>query len=495
MKKIFICGINQESNSFNNKLATRDFFVVKSGKDLAESNVTRLKGVLKGMEEENMSPIFGSYFWSSPGSPVADEVIKEFIETIEKELRSAGKIDGVAIMFHGATVSASCDDVCGYVSEFIRNIVGNGVPITASFDLHANITEKIARNIDLICSFQKYPHLDVFETGYRSIKMLGEYFKDNSVKTYRVTIPMIASASGYTTDTKELKALMDKGRALVDSGDILDFSILQVQPWLDVPEMASTVIVIGKNEQTAKKIAGELALGEFSLREKLQGENLLSVEEIIEKARENNSDKPVIICDSADSPNAGAAGDSAFVLGKLLAVKNDFDIAVAVNDIPAVDKAFTLGVGGVGDFTLGATVCPELSKPITVKNATVKCLSDGEFTMCGPQERGEKRNIGKCAVIKTGRMNILIAYDGKREGDRGFYRFVGIDPELMDIVSVKACTSFRAGYESVSAAIYNAETTGAATPVLKSLPYKKRPTLYPFESITAESISEPKRYR
>ena len=496
-KKIFICGIRQESNSFNATLATLKNFAIKEKDDLAkDENNAQLKGVLKGIQEEQMIPVFGTYFGASPGATVSDSVVDSFLDKIAKDLRSEEAIDGVAILFHGATVSETREDVCGDVSEFIRKIVGEDMPITASFDLHANITDKIARNVDFICAFQKYPHLDIFETGYRSIKILGEYFRDNRVKTYRTTVPVIASASGYTTDTKELKDLMARGHEYVKQGKILDFSIFQVQPWLDVQEMYSAVVVIGKDEQIAKEITKELAFGEFEIKEKLQGEKFLTIEEIIEKARNNKTGKPIIICDSADSPNAGAAGDSAFVLEKLLPVKNEFNMAVAVNDIRAVDKAFELGVGGVGDFTVGASICPKLSAPVTVCGATVKCLSDGEFTMYGPQERGEKRNIGKCAVIQTGKLKILLAYDGKREGDRGFYSFVGIEPELMDIVDVKACTSFRAGYESISAGIYNAETPGAASPVLKLLPYEKRPKpLYPFENISKEMLSEPKCYR
>ena len=93
-------------------------------------------------------------------------------------------------------------------------------------------------------------------------------------------------------------------------------------------------------------------------------------------------------------------------------------------------------------------------------------------------------------------MRIVICYKGVFEGDRSFYRFVGIEPELMDIVDVKACTSFRAGYEPISAEICNAETLGAATSALKLLPFEKRPKpLYPFEDITWDMIAKPKNYR
>ena len=495
-KKIFTFALNQESNSFNSSLTTFKNFSVKKRGEWDDDKNHRIQGVFKGMEEENMRPVFGPCFWSASGAPVADEVIDEFLNCLEEDLKHAGKIDGVAIMFHGATVSKSREDVCGDISEFVRKRVGEEIPITASFDLHANITEKIAKNVDFICGFQKYPHLDIFETGYRSIKVLGEYFKDNGVKTYLTHVPVIASASGYTTETKELKSLMERGNEYVKQGEILDFSVFQVQPWLDVSEMASTIAVIGKDKETAKKIVKELAQEEFRIKEYLQGGSFLSVEEIIEKARKNKTGKPIVICDSADSPNAGAAGDSAFVLEKMLPVKDEFNMAVTVNDVNAVDKAFALGVGGKGDFTVGASICPKLSSPVTVYGATVKILSDGEITMYGPQERGVKISVGKCAVIQTGKLKILLAYDGKKEGDRAFYRCVGIDPEFMDIVDVKACTSFKAGYESISAEICNVASSGAASPVLKLLPYEKRPKpLYPFEEISMDTVKDPKSYR
>ena len=497
-KRIFIFAINEESNSFNPTFASFNDFIIKKSGEWDNDDALGVRGALKAMAEDDMTPVFGPYFWSmsGAGAPLKDELINELFVRLEQDLKTAGQIDGVSIIFHGATVSETREDVCGDVSEFVRKLVGDELPITASFDLHANITEKLTKNVNFICGFQKYPHLDIFETGYRSVKMLGEYFKDNRVKTYFTRVPVIASASGYTTDSKELKALMEKGKNYVNQGKILDFSVFQVQPWLDVTDFASTIIAIGKDDCATKEIVKELAEDEFNLKESLQDKNFLTVEEIIEIARKNKTGKPIVICDSADSPNAGATGDSPFVLEKLLPVKDEFEMAVAVTDLKAVDQAFALGVGGVGDFTVGGSICPKIFTPVLVRNATVKCLSDGEFTMYGPQERGIKKSIGKCAVIQTGKLKILLSYDGKREGDRGFYRFVGIEPELMDIVDIKACTSFRAGYESISAGIYNVASPGAASPVLTTLPFEKRPKpLYPFEPISLDMIAEPKTYR
>jgi microcystin degradation protein MlrC len=81
-------------------------------------------------------------------------------------------------------------------------------------------------------------------------------------------------------------------------------------------------------------------------------------------------------------------------------------------------------------------------------------------------------------------------------GDLGFYRAFGTEPSDCQLVCVKACTSFRAGYAPISHAIYNANTHGAAGCSLKELPYKNLPKpFYPFEEIGEEDISHAKIYR
>lgn len=74
-----------------------------------------------------------------------------------------------------------------------------------------------------------------------------------------------------------------------------------------------------------------------------------------------------------------------------------------------------------------------------------------------------------------------------------FYRSFGIEPENCDLVCVKACTSFRAGYEPIASEICNENTPGAAGVVLTDLPFEKRPVpMFPFDKIAEKNISEPK---
>jgi len=498
-KKVFLCGLHQESNSFNPVLATFESFRCLRGDELItlgkDAGYT-IFGMVEGLSTYGITPLCGSYLNAGSGGPIDAAVYESFMGETLADIKKAGKLDGVLVELHGATLSNKSIDVCGDILESIRNLVGEDVVVSASCDLHAKVTEKMAKNADFISGFQAYPHIDLYETGKRAAEVLCAKMGGKNLKMARVSLPVIAPAHGYTTTAGNLKTLMEKGFLLKKEGTIFDFSIFQVQPWLDSPDVASSVLVIADDEERAKTVATDLALEEFSIRKELQGQALLTIEEVIQKALANKSGKPIVLVDSADSSNAGACGDSAAVIEALLPYQNVLKAAVDVKDAPAAEKAFSLGVGAVADFTLGATLAPELSKPVLVKNAKVKSLHEGSFERFGPQAKGNICRIGKTAVLEVGKLLIHVSANAQANGDLNFYRGFGIDPLAQQLVNIKACTSFRAGYEPVSEEICNTSTPGAAGTVLKDLPFKKRPVpLYPFEEITEQDITEPKCYR
>lgn len=492
--KVFVCGLHQESNSFNPQLAGFDNFRYLEGDELItlgrDAGVT-IFGMLNVLKENNITPVCGIEMRAGSGGPLKRDVPENFIKKTVESIKAAGALDGVLIALHGATLSENSDDVCGDVIEAVRKEVGENVVISVSCDLHANVTEKMVKNADFVSGYQAYPHIDLCETGMRAAELLVKKLNGEELKMARVAIPLMAPAHGYTTTKGGLKKLMDKAFDLKKEGKIVDFSIFQVQPWLDAKDVASTVLVVANTCETAKKVATELVKDEFKLAQELQGEKLFEINEVIKKALKNESGKPIILVDSSDSSNAGASGDSAAVIDAILPYKDVLKAAADVKDAKAVQKAFELGVGAVADFTLGATIAPKLSKPVLVKNAKVKSLHNGKFERLGPQEKGVTVDIGKTAVLEVGKLLIHISESAKANGDVNFYRGFGIDPQSQQLVNIKACTSFRASYEPISEEICNTSTPGAAGTVLTKLPYEKLPMpMYPFEEITEDMISE-----
>lgn len=494
--RFFICEFVQESNSFNPTPTLWDDFA-SSGIFEGDALVTAgmkagatVGGMLDAIQDAGHTAVGGVRMRSKSGGPVDHKIVDWFIEKNLAVLREMNPPDALLISLHGATLSDRSEDVCGDILQAIRDTVGKDAIIAATADLHGNITEKFARNCNIICGYQTYPHVDMYETGQRAGKLAIEMAAGRPLKTVYVTLPIIAPAHGYTTGSGPLQQLMEKGHAAVNSGAIADFTVFQVQPWMDIKELHSAVVIVAEDITYATHFAKELANEELKLRHSLLGAPLLSVEEVIQKARENTADAPVILVDSADSPNAGAVGDCATVLQALLPYRDELRVAVSVNDAVAVEKAFALGVGGTGDFELGATLAPKLSQSVTVPDCVVKSLHRGDIYLAGPAERGQYRDMGKSAVLQAGKILILINTRGQNYGDKQAYRGFGIDPSLCDLVCVKACTSFRAGYEPISAEICNTITPGAACPLLSQLPYSKLPhPFFPFDEIGQQDIS------
>ena len=292
-KKILMCGFHQESNSFNPVLASlRSFGITpggEAGKRLYGSRTSSGGMVTVFEDSEDVEAIYSVVMAAYSGAPVEKEVTEYFLSAVLADIRAAGKLDGVAVSLHGATMSEASDDVCGDILEAIRAEVGEEIPISAAFDLHANITDKIMKNTDYICGFLEYPHIDQYETGERAARILLDRLNGRKAKTARVTIPMIAPAHAYTTKSGALLELTNKAREMVSSGRIIDYTVFQVQPWLDAVEMATSIIVIADDEDTAVAAATELAEGNFKIRRELQGDPLMTVEEVIEKALANKS--------------------------------------------------------------------------------------------------------------------------------------------------------------------------------------------------------------
>lgn len=494
-KRVFVCSFQQETCVFNPVISDASLYAQGDGEGYAGS-AGMLGGMVDTLLAADASLTYGLVWGAPSGGLAADSVWQDFLKDTLARIANNGPFDGIAICLHGATSAVGAEDVCGEIVAAIRKAVGEKTPIAVSHDLHANVTVKSAKNADYICGYHEYPHIDLRETGARAAKMLLSHLAGHPLKTAYAAIPMIAPAHAYTTREGGLLALVNEAKEMVARGEIADFSLFEAQPWLDVKELGSAVLVIAEDEETAVRVANDLARKHFALRRELQGPTLFTMDEVAKKALANKTGKPIVLVDSADSRGAGSTADSAAVIEALLPYRDELSAAVGVSDAPAVEKAFSLGVGAVADFTLGATIAPSLSSPVLVKNARVRSLHTGDFAAVGPINRGAVSSCGRVAVLEAGKILIQVSEHSRNEKDIGFFRSFGIEPEFCQLVSVKACTSLRAGYTPISAEICNTETPGAAGTVLTKLPYKNRTApLYPFEEITEDDITPAVCYR
>lgn len=496
--RIVIGEFRQETNSFNPIVSTMDFWKkggIFEGKDIytsLENKPCSIAGIIKALREveENMEIVPGISMSCQSGGPTDQSVMDYFLKKFLPIIQENVPVDGIFLSFHGALQTLKYDDAEGVILEKIRSIVGSKTVIAIATDLHAYISDRMLKHADVITGYHTYPHIDMFETGYRAAKLGLDYLLNGiEPKMVCVKIPMIVPAGAYNTIYGPFKELMEYGQTLVKNGTIRDFSIFQMQPWLDVSEGKSSVLVIAKDYKTAEIYARKLAQRLFDLRSEFKL-NQYSIDEVIDIAEKNQTGKPVILVDSADSCNAGAPGDSMAVVDRLLERGSSIKVATVVNDIPAANLAHKIGVGSKSIFSIGGTRDPK-AKCIRAEGY-VKSLHDGVFIEEVSGRRGMVNSVGPTAVIKIGNIDIVVCHYMAASGDPQLYRAFGVEPTFYQLVIVKACTSFRAAYSLFADVICETDTPGAASGNLKSLEYKNLPigSFYPWSNLDDYIINE-----
>lgn len=483
--RILVCEYHQESNTFNPMTSPLSKFSPGLGCEGEKvfnarmSTRSAIHGAVDAITAGGGEAVPTVFFTASSGGRMDDAVLQLACDRMRHYVENAGDFDGVYVDLHGATCTESFDDASGEFLRVVRDLIGDK-PMTASCDLHANITTLMMEKADAISGYQSYPHVDHYETGHRAASLLMKLLAGEKFSTATVSVPMLIPPSGYTTLVEPFKSIIARGKQMVAEGKLLDFSTFAVQPWLDIPEIASTAMAVAEDPAVAKACAEELAQMLFDARDQSQPE-LHSVDEIIDIAEANKEDKPVILCDSADSPNGGAVGDSPVVAMRLLERGSNLRAAMFIKDPKAVEQAFAVGVGNEGDFTVGAAFTPGMPGPMKA-TGKVRSLHDGYFTLEGPANRGALGYIGHAAVISFGNVDVLVCENPSKSGDPQLFRHFGIEPTLYDLIEVKANTSFRVPYGKISDLIYVADTPGAGASNMLQFQWKNLPKgMYPLD--------------
>lgn len=485
--RVVIFEFKQETNSFSpitcNMQMFKDTYLIDSSEvfNKMERSNTEIFGIIDALEKEKAEIIFSFVARSTSSGPVEREVVDLALKRLTQVIKESGKIDGVFMSLHGGMQLTDYDDGIGLILAETRKLVGKDVVIAASTDFHANITEQIIRSLDILCGFQTYPHVDLYETGRRAAE-LGIDLINGKKKTAMafIKLPMIHQAEACLTTDGPMKKLFDYAWKLQKEEGIFDFTIYQMQPWMNVDHAGASVVVIADSEEKALGCADKIAKAYWDIRKDLKY-NLYDLDEVLDIALKTEG-KPVIVSDSADAPSAGSPGDSTFILRRILERGINVETFIAITDPEVPYEAQRVGVGNTGRFVLGGKFDRERGKPVEVE-AYVKLISDGVYTPVATY-KGKVTRMGLSAVLKIGNINILVSEKPVPQYDTAPYRSVGMQPESARIVMAKSATQYRVAYSSMTDEMYTVDTPGASSANLFSFNYNRIPRpMYPFEDI------------
>lgn len=502
--RIAIGQLWQETNTFNRNPTTLSNFQhwgVATGADLikqfAETGeiggfMSRFRSLVPDVEFTGLSR-----FACWPAGRVDSEAWSAIQASFRDQLHACGDMDAIFLALHGAIAAVDEHDMTGRLLAMARDIVGPGVPIVGSLDLHANITQLMVDSADALVGYHACPHIDTFETGERAASCLERLLSTGrGARMVWCKLPMIAPAEANETFTGPPAPLYRQAEALESRNDILSVGVYMAMPWLDVPGLGWAVTLTFFDDATDDHVAEFETLTDgladhcWLLRHAMCDVERHSAADAVRLALTH--DGPVVIGDGADATNSGSPGDSTHLLRELLAQSSIPGGALTfVVDLDVVHQATSAGIGATIETTIGGKFSPEYSDPIPLR-ATVEALLPVRFTLDGHIGKNFPIDMGAGAVLRNitesgpGDVQILVVEYSGPGSTPLLFEAANLDPRSCGIVIAKSPAGFRADYGPFVKATYLADCPGCADRNLESMPFENvTHPLWPLDNIAS----------
>ncbi|MBA5801329.1 M81 family metallopeptidase [Rhizobium changzhiense] len=461
--RIAVGGIHIECSTYNPVLNEEKDFRVLRGEALLDAPYFAF---LRDYDAEFLPTIHARAIAGGPVSRATYEAFKgEFLERLQPML----PLDGLYLAMHGAMYVEGMEDAEGDWISAARALVGEDCTVSASYDLHGNVTQRIIDALDIYSTYRTAPHIDVEETMRRSVSMLVKSLKTGERPVVLwAPIPVVLPGERTSTVDEPAKSLYDMLPGIDAIDGVWDASLMVGYVWADEPRATAAAIMTGTDRAVLEREAKRLARAYWDVREDFVfGCETGSVEECVEKAIASPT-APVVLAESGDNPTGGGVGDRADVLAELIARDATGVVFAGIADKAATEACYAAGIGAELDLSVGASLDTKGSKPVSAR-FTVKFLHETS----DPADRQ--------AVVSVSGIDLVLS--AKRRPYHNIVDFtrLGLDPHRASIIVVKS------GYLSPELApIANpnlmALSTGVVDQFVERLPRlrKQHPT-YPFD--------------
>jgi microcystin degradation protein MlrC len=176
--RIALLGFSIECNRFAPAATEADFAgrtllrgedMVADARSAAPHMLGELPGFITDMDAAGpWQPVPTLLAMAEPNGPVEQAFFDRMVAEWATRLHAAGRLDGVYCVLHGAGLAAQDHDPEGTILALVRRIVGPEVPVVASFDLHANVSDANVELVNAYIGYRTNPHLDMRERGAES---------------------------------------------------------------------------------------------------------------------------------------------------------------------------------------------------------------------------------------------------------------------------------------------------------------------------------------
>jgi microcystin degradation protein MlrC len=490
--RILIGQIKHETNTFSRLPTDLDSYgrrLLAHGEDIFKrlgGTRTEIGGYMEAAKREGWTLIPSVAADATPSGRLTAATWARLSGAIIEGLERAGKVDGVLLALHGAIVTEDQDDGEGDLLKRIRARVGPGVPVMATLDLHANVTEAMTDNASALIAYRTYPHIDHVERATQAAMLMkrtlaGEV-RPVSAVARRATLDAIDHGRTHAdpNEAGPMDRILAHAAKIETEPGVLAVSVHAGFGWADIRDAGPSVAVCADGDRARARAVAEALMDEVW---QTRGQETVARHDLATCIAEAKraGDKPLVLADFTDNPGGGGYGDATALLKAMIEAKLDNAAFHAINDPDAVRQGQTAGKGATVTLDLGGKVDPAFGAPIRV-TGTVANLTDGAFVCDGPMHRGVSLSHGSTMVLKVGGIEVIVTTNRMQTTDLQAFLSQGIDPRAKATIAVKSTQHFRAAYQPIARKVMLADGGALCSSDYRRFSYRKlRRPIWPLD--------------
>lgn len=455
--RIAVLGFSIECNRFAPVAHEADFHILQRGAAIVADAraatpraLPEARGFFAAMDASGpWTPVPILLAQAAPNGPVE----QKFFERMMAEWRqglAAQKLDGVYLVLHGAGLATEDDDPDGALIALAREVVGPGVPVVATLDLHANISPRMISGLDCFIGYRTNPHLDMRERGEEAAHVMRRLLAGERMHIARVRLPIVPPSTSQVTlknhPDRPMGEMIDFGEARMaaplHAGKIVNLSVMGGFAHGDTADNGLTVVVTATDARAAHGLAVEVAEAGWARRARFVAK-LVSVPEAVALAK---STPPRIFADVGDNPGGGGRGNTQYIFRAFHEAGVENCLVGALYDPPLAAAAHAAGVGAAITARFNSAEDNRFSDRWEAP-ATVLALSDGKFVGRRGIFARQALEMGPTAAIRLGGITVVVISRRQQCADPMFFEHLGLDIAAASSVVVKSRGHFRGGFD------------------------------------------------
>ncbi|MEK7438506.1 MAG: M81 family metallopeptidase [Pseudomonadota bacterium] len=426
-----------------------------------------------------------------PAGPVEAGFFGECVDKICRTLRHALPLDAVYLASHGAMTATHDPDPDGELYARVRAAVGDKTLIVSTLDLHANISERMVAQTNLLIGYLTNPHVDMWQRGEEAAFRLRTMLAGAPPKTAFIRLPLTPPSTTLLTSAGPYADLIAYGQRRQQElgGRISNVSVFGGFAFSDTPYNGVAILVSARDELAdARRLALEIAQRAWADRARFH-RALTPLADAVALALKIGKDEQlpaVIYSDAGDNPGGGGGGNTTWLL-KALADAGARRVYIgSCVDAALAAEAHRLGEGAEFEAVFNRHAETEYAKRFSAP-ARVHKLIDGSVVGRLGIAAGRAMELGPSAALQLGGpegISVIVISKRHQTADPVFFEAFGLDIAGARVVAVKSRGHFRAGFEPwfAPAQVYEVDTAGLTSPVLSRFDWKGLPRpVYPLD--------------